>query len=75
MKRKLRLMLAACLPFIMFMASSMALGGTFMINVKTDKTVYLMDPYYWVYSAAKFKFCGPHNPILISGQRKDIPVQ
>ncbi|MFH1009096.1 MAG: hypothetical protein V1800_16605 [Candidatus Latescibacterota bacterium] len=31
--------------------NSMALAQ--MVNVKTEKTVYLMDPYYWVYEAAR----------------------
>jgi hypothetical protein len=31
------------------------------VMVKTDKTVYLMDPFYWVYSAALCTLPGPGN--------------
>lgn len=29
------------------------------VEIKTDKKYYLMDPYYWVYSAAKFRWWYP----------------
>ncbi|MBI4793461.1 MAG: hypothetical protein HY789_12225 [Deltaproteobacteria bacterium] len=30
--------------------------------IRTDKTMYLLDPYYWVYSAANFKYWWPNAP-------------
>jgi hypothetical protein len=30
-----------------------------VVNIKTDKKYYLMDPYYWVYSAALFRWWFP----------------
>lgn len=31
------------------------------IIIRTGKTMYLLDPYYWVYSASKFTLPGPGN--------------
>lgn len=39
-------------------AESSALGPA-RVEIKTDKKYYLMDPYYWVYSAAKADLPGP----------------
>jgi hypothetical protein len=30
--------------------------------IRTDKTMYLLDPYYWVYGAANFKYGWPSAP-------------
>ncbi len=40
---------------------SIALAADNIITVKTDKTMYLMDPYYWVYSAALCTLPPPGN--------------
>ncbi|MEW6573534.1 MAG: hypothetical protein AB1374_07880 [Bacillota bacterium] len=39
-------------------AEGSALGPA-RVEIKTDKKYYLMDPYYWVYSAAKADLPGP----------------
>ncbi|RJX22490.1 MAG: hypothetical protein C4570_01275 [Ammonifex sp.] len=39
------------------------LSTPLVVNIKTDKKYYLMDPYYWVYSASKEDLPGPSgNP-------------
>ncbi|MEW6418933.1 MAG: hypothetical protein AB1480_12565 [Nitrospirota bacterium] len=54
-----RFLLVAVMILALF-ASSIALAADIVI-VKTDKTMYLMDPYYWVYSAAYCILPGPGN--------------
>lgn len=46
------------------------------IIIRTDKTMYLLDPYYWVYSASKFTLPGPNklNPHYWQETGHDITV-
>lgn len=36
-----------------------SLSGVLVADLRTDRKYYLMDPYYWVYSAAKFRWWYP----------------
>jgi hypothetical protein len=51
MKNKSGTMILTCLTAMVLMTSGMAFGAT--ATLKTEKTVYLMDPYHWVYTAAQ----------------------
>ena len=48
---------------LMILMNGVSIAGD-MVFVKTDKTMYLMDPWYWVYSAANFRYWFPpfENP-------------
>ncbi len=63
MKHLRNLFAFACLIGVLG-AWGAALAADLMVNVRTDKTVYLMDPYYWVYSAANYTYPWPpqENP-------------
>lgn len=47
-------MAVTCLTAVGLMTSGMAFGTTLTTHLRTDKTVYLMDPYNWVYTASQF---------------------
>ena len=47
-------MVLTCLTAVVLMTSDMAFGETLTTHLRTDKTVYLMDPYNWVYRASQF---------------------
>lgn len=52
MKRKYKIagLVGLLLVFAASVGIAFALSNPLTAYVKTDKTVYLMDPYYWVYS-------------------------
>jgi hypothetical protein len=53
MKNKSGIILISCLTAVALMTSTMAFGKTTLTtNLTIEKTVYLMDPYHWVYTAA-----------------------
>jgi len=54
-----RLLLLSVMIFVLHISSNVIAADT--AYVKTDKTMYLMDPYYWVYSAALCTLPPPGN--------------
>jgi hypothetical protein len=53
-----KVVLILCIVSIIVFTAGITFGGP-TIFVKTDKTMYLMDPWYWVYSASKFTYWYP----------------
>lgn len=56
--RKYGVIIGVMVAIAIVVITTLAFAGN-MMNIKTNKTVYLMDPYWWVYSAA---YCNPPGP-------------
>lgn len=54
-----RIFIIGVMSFLLFVVS-IAIAAD-VVFIKTDKTIYLMDPFYWVYSAAYCTLPGPGN--------------
>lgn len=66
-----RVLLVAVM-ILSLLVSSIALAAD-TVFVKTDKTMYLMDPYYWVYEASKYNWWNsPYQIWPTQGYPRDV---
>jgi hypothetical protein len=67
-----RIFMIMMLMMLTVLIAGIAVGDP-MVYVKTDKTMYLMDPYYWVYEASKYQWWNTPSEIWpTTGYSRDV---